>query len=135
MAKYNHKNMAIKFGATTYNCVNTMSVDGATEESSIICSAASGNAVTHRLTGAASWQVTATVVTEDDVVTLETAFALGASDTLSVFPTGSAVGNKELAWSSASVSSNGFPMDVAGMGQLTITLLCDGDATIDLVTA
>jgi len=127
--------MSISFGGVVYNCVNTMTIDGGTEESSIICSTSSGNAETHKLTGAASWTVNATVVTEDTAITLETAFALGTSGALIVHPVGAGVGNKQHAFTSASVSTNNMPMGVGDFGTLAVTLVCSGDITTSLEVA
>ena len=134
MAKYTGKNATLSFGGTEYTCLTDIAMNGAVSMATAECSAATGNAVTHKAVGAENWTVTTTILLEAASITQEAAFAPGVSGAVIVYPNGNVIGNKSFTWTSGFVSSDVEPVAVAAQATMAITLECDGARVAALVT-
>ena len=133
MPKYTGKNATISFGGNEYLCLVDVTMAGSVDSISAACSAASGNAVTHKAIGAETWTVNATILLDSQSIQQEADFAPGVSGALIVYPNGNDLGNKSFEWVSAYVTSDNEPVAVASMATMAITFECEGSRTPKIV--
>lgn len=132
MAKFTGKNAAVKFGSTTYNCLNGLTIDGRVSIAEIECSADTGNAVTHKAVGAESWSVSTTLVLDGASTTVVSALDVGTSGALEAYVENdtAAGGFAKYAWTTAYVETHSLGSGPSTFGTLDVTFQCDGGPTV-----
>ena len=131
MAKMTGKNAIFVFAATTYACLQDITIDGANNISSEECSTdGTGNADVNNAPGANTWTVAAVALADADNATELNALLPGTQGTLDAYQFGNSSGRTKHAWTVATVASLGSPSATGTMGKRAVTFNCDGDPTI-----